>query len=371
MKARQPERQDDRLNDLYELNVLDTAPEEKFDDVVNLASRICGMPISLISLVSDDRQWFKANIGINDAETPIEQAMCAHAILEDDFLEISDTQQDARTSDNPLVTGPENLRFYAGAVLRTNRGHPIGTLCVLDNKPNQLTDLQRETLRVLARQVMAQLELRRALKEAELLRQEVDHRVKNSLQSVSAMTRMQARTAKTPEARDALDLTRRRIETVALLHHQLYSARDGSNVALQDFLPKVAKLLQDSVPDNIRIHTDVAPLNLPAGRAAALGVIINEFTANSVKYAFSPDQGGAIHFTLKKDGPDHAVLICEDTGVGMAGGNDAIAKQTPGLGLRIIEASAQQLGGQAEVLSNSGGMKITIRMDLGDFPTLS
>ncbi|WP_407494344.1 histidine kinase dimerization/phosphoacceptor domain -containing protein [Pseudooceanicola sp. MF1-13] len=360
MKAEAPAGQIDRLKDLYDLHVLDTDPEDKFEDVVKLASQICGMPISLVSLVSDDRQWFKASVGMEAPETPIEQAICAHAILEDDFLEITDTRVDSRTHDNPLVTGPDNLRFYAGAVLRTSRGNPIGTLCVLDTKPNELTELQRETLRVLARQVMAQLELRRALREAEVLRREVDHRVKNSLQSVSAMTRMQARSVKSEEAREALDLTRRRIETVALLHQQLYSAQDGNHVAVDDFLPRVAQLLQNSVPDRISIDCKVDQVTLTAAHAAALGVIVNEFTANSVKHGFGEDQSGTISFDLHREAPDLAILTCQDTGTGLSDTKPA----TPGMGLRIIDASAHQLGGSSQIESTGEGLRVTIRIPL-------
>jgi len=360
MKAEAPVGQIDRLNELNDLQILDTDPEDQFDDVVKLASRICGMPISLVSLVGEDRQWFKASVGIEDSETPIDQAICAHAILEDDFLEITDTREDVRTLDNPLVTGPENLRFYAGAILRTARGNAVGTLCVLDTKPNQLNDLQRETLRVLAKQVTAQLELRRALQEAEIMRREVDHRVKNSLQSVAAMTRLQARSVKSEETREALNLTSRRIETVSLLHQQLYSAQDGSHIAMDSFLPRVAKLLQNSVPASIRIEYEVEPLQVTAPHAAAIGVIVNEFTANSVKHAFADDQEGTISFTMRRDDPDHAVLICKDNGAGLPG----VIPAQPGLGLRIIDSSALQLGGSSHINSSPEGMEITIRMPL-------
>lgn len=357
MRAAPPADQVERLKDLRDLDILDTAPESRFDDVVNLASAICGMPISLISLVAEDRQWFKAVTGLVGRETPVEQAICAHAILADDYLEIADTRADPRTRDNPLVTGPENLRFYAGAVLRTRRGHAVGTLCVLDNQPNRLTDLQRETLRVLARQVMAQMELRGALAEADILRREVDHRVKNSLQSLSALTRMQARSATSDETRAALALTQHRIETVALLHQQLYASRDGADIAMADFLPGVARLLAAAIPEQIAITADVAPLTLPAPRAAAVAVIVNECTANAVKHAYDADAAGTIRLSLQPDGGGHAVLVCADDGRGMP----APADPDQGLGLRIITASAQQLGGRAAFDTGTDGTRVTVR----------
>ncbi|MGI3169474.1 sensor histidine kinase [Pseudooceanicola sp. C21-150M6] len=362
MKAPPPSDQLKRLQDLHDLNIMDTEPEKAFDDVVRLAARICETPVALISLVAEDRQWFKARVGMEAEGTPIEQSICAHAIASDGFLEIGDTRTDPRTADNPLVTGPDNLRFYAGALMRNAAGRALGTLCVIDHKPRQLTDLQRETLQVLADQIVAQLDLRRALAEAELLRREVDHRVKNSLQSVAALARVQSRYAQSEETREALDLTRRRIDTVALLHHQLYhSDRDGF-VALDDFTRRVGQLLQQSAPNGIRIETEVSPMQIPSARAAAVGVILNEFAANAYKHAFAEGDSGIVRFTIARDGEHHAQLVCADTGRGMS----PDPARPSGLGLRIIEASAQQLGGSAETTSGPEGTKTVIRMSLTD-----
>ncbi|GGE43204.1 sensor histidine kinase [Primorskyibacter flagellatus] len=360
MKAIPPTDQDARLRDLYDLDVLDSEAEQKFDDVVRLASQICNMPISLISLVDEDRQWFKAAVGMAGSETPIEQAICAHAILNQDYLEIADTRTDPRTAANPLVTGDENLRFYAGAVLRSARGHALGTLCVLDNKPNRLTPLQSETLRVLARQVMGQLELRRAVKEAELLRREVDHRVKNSLQSVAALTRIQARMAESQETRDALELTRRRIDTIALLHQLLYAPKSDGLIALDDFIPRVVDLLQDSAPSGIRLDTKITPVALPSSSASAVGIILNEFASNAFKHAFDEDQIGVIRITIEPDGPGYVLLTCADNGRGIDKGDNSGS----GLGMRIIAASAEQLGGTSETTTGPLGTTTKVRIAL-------
>lgn len=362
MLAIPPADQQERLQELRDLDVLDSAPEQEFDDVVQLASRICGMPISLISLVEEDRQWFKARTGLAVDSTPMEEAICAHAILEDDYLEIQDTRTDPRTKDNPLVVADDAVQFYAGAVLRSSRGHAVGTLCVLDNKPNELTDLQRETLRVLARQVMAQLELRRAVKEAEILRREVDHRVKNSLQSVAALTRIQARSAVSQETRDALALTGRRLDTVALLHEHLYAPTVQGNVAMEEFIPRVASMMEQSAPDGIRIRSMVSPMTLSSTRAAAVGVILNEFASNSFKHAFTANQTGEIVFSLAPQDDTHALLTCADTGHGMSGDYDGPG----GLGLTIIDASAQQLGGHAETTSGPTGTITRISIPLSE-----
>jgi hypothetical protein len=164
MKASSHPRQEARLAALRGYNILDTPREADFDEIVALASQICEAPISVVNLVDAERQWFKAEVGLGVRETPIETSICAHAILEEAFVEIPDTLQDQRMRGNALCDGEPGLRFYAGAQLQTPDGLPLGTLCVLDYKPRTLTPLQRNAIIVLGRQVMAQLDLRLALR---------------------------------------------------------------------------------------------------------------------------------------------------------------------------------------------------------------
>ena len=155
----------DRLAALESYEVLDTAPEAPFDDIVMLARRICETPIALISLVTGERQWFKANIGIDVPETPVGPSVCGHAVNQGSTLIIPDLTQDERTRDSVLVTGEPHLRFYAGVPLRTPGGHVLGTLCVIDTvpRPGALDAGQLAALEALARQTMLLLEARRNL----------------------------------------------------------------------------------------------------------------------------------------------------------------------------------------------------------------
>ena len=161
MEAPLPVNEIDRLAALYGLGILDTEPEKDFDDIVALASAVCGVPMSLVSLIDTDRQWFKARLGTDLTETSRDLSFCAHAILGKDLLVVPDARQDARFADNPAVTSAGGVRFYAGAPLVTTDGYALGTLCVVDSEPRRLDVERLQALRALARQVTSQLELRR------------------------------------------------------------------------------------------------------------------------------------------------------------------------------------------------------------------
>ena len=166
-----PADEDLRLESLRKLEILDTEPEIEFDSLVQAAALVCGVPISLVSLIDVDRQWFKANVGLPGAtQTPRDVAFCAHAILQDGVFEVPDATADPRFAQNALVVSDPSIRFYAGAVLKLSDGTHAGTLCVIDRQPRQLDATQREILQHLARAAVQALEGRRALKAERDLR---------------------------------------------------------------------------------------------------------------------------------------------------------------------------------------------------------
>lgn len=172
MKAPLPPDESARMRALRDYAVLDTPPEPDFDDIATLAAQICDMPIALITLIDGERQWFKAKVGMDLSETPREVAFCAHAINRPrELLVVNDATKDERFADNPYVTEENGIRFYAGAPLVTPGGHALGTLCVVDRKPRELSAGQREALAVLSRHVMTQLQLRRQLRERQRIEQ--------------------------------------------------------------------------------------------------------------------------------------------------------------------------------------------------------
>ncbi len=193
-----------RLLTLKHYEVLDTPAESMFDDLTDLASRICGTPISLVSLVDSNRQWFKSRVGIDAEQTDRSIAFCSHAILQKDVFEIPNALDDERFNDNPLVTNAPDIRFYAGAPLIAPDGSPIGTLCVIDNKPHQLTEDQKQALRILSRQVITQLELRltnrqlkRAAKEREHFFTLLAHDLRSPFNAILGLSERLANTAET------------------------------------------------------------------------------------------------------------------------------------------------------------------------------
>ncbi|MCY0096246.1 histidine kinase dimerization/phosphoacceptor domain -containing protein [Hoeflea ulvae] len=357
MKAALHPRQSERLQALYSYETLDTDREKDFDDIVQLASSICGTSISLVSLVDADRQWFKASVGLDMTETPIETALCSHAILEEEFIEIEDTLNDPRMVDNPLCCGAPGLRFYAGALLKTPDGLPIGTLCVLDHQPRSLTPLQRDAIKVLARQVMVQLELRKAIGSAATMRQEVDHRVKNSLQSLSAFARIQERRLQSEEAKQAVSKIKTRIDAVATLHEYLYKTDAGSNVDLGVYLRNIVDYLGETTPSNVTM--EYAPVSVEVGsqQAVSVGTLVNEFVANSYKHAFPDQRAGVVRIELENPAPGTVRVTCSDNGTGMPPDIDS---RSGGLGMKIAEIACMELRCELELKIAAQGVTAVI-----------
>lgn len=165
---RLPDNEADRLQALAAYDLLDSLPEAVYEDITRLASEICRTPISLVSLVDKDRQWFKAKQGIKGSETSREESFCAHAILNPaEIFIVTDARQDERFHDNPFTTGDPHVVFYAGVPLVNPKGYPLGSLCVIDKRPRTLTENQIASLKALAKWVATEFELRKTRADLE------------------------------------------------------------------------------------------------------------------------------------------------------------------------------------------------------------
>lgn len=357
MKPALHPREADRLRELRRYQILDTECESDFDEIVELASQLCDAPVSVVNFIDEGRQWFKAEVGLGVRSTPLDTSLCGHVILQDDFVEIPDTLNDPRMSDNPLCTGEPGFRFYAGAILKGANGLPLGTLCVLDHKPRALDATQRRVLQVLARQVMRELDLRLALEQEKVLRREIDHRVKNSLSSIGALISMKARRSKSDEVRAALEDVCVRIRSLAALHAEFHETADGSDVELAPLFRRVRDDLAQLLPSGIDLVISTSEGAVPAGLANSLLLIVNEFVSNSVKHGLA-DSDGTITIAIEADA-DGWQLACRDDGSADTDAAERAAKGT-GLGTQVIRSIAASLSAIPEWSGGEGGMQLSL-----------
>lgn len=357
-------REAERLRALWVTGMLDTPPETLFDDLTALAAQICGTPVSLVSLVDMDRQFFKSHHGTEMCESERSASICAHTILGDGVLVIEDATLDHRTLTNPLVTGDTALRFYAGAPLIGRDGLPYGSLCVIDFVPRSLSSEQVEALERLARQAVYLLESGRvtrerteALETAEVLRSEIDHRVANSLQQVSALLRLQSRVMRDPAAKAALLDSRSRVDAISSFHRTVSALSDGRQMDIATLLTRLGEGLGEGLPENVRLELDLTEFTTSARFGLHLALILNEFVTNSLKYAFPDGREGVIRVSDRLEGDD-VVLEFVDDGAGWEG--EMPESASSGIGMRVIESAVEMLQGRFDI-SGEGGCRMVVR----------
>ena len=316
-----------RLAAVRRYDVLDTPPDGAFDRITAIAARRFGVPIAIISVVDEDRIWFKSHHGLDAQQIGRDPGLCASAILSVAPHILPDATKDVRSLANPLVAGDFGLRFYAGVPLRTSDGYNLGTLCVIDKEPRTIDQAQIDDLTDLASVVMDQLELRlssiRAVNQARMLAREIDHRVMNSLQFVSSMLSMQART------------------TSADSSAQLKQAADRVMV--------VARVHNLSGVLGVSINVEGVEAVFPTTKIQPIGLIVNELVTNAAKHG-----AGDILVRFESAGHGRFELSVCDQGAGYAADFDP-ASAGNGLGMKLVVTLASQLEGSVAAGANPAG----------------
>ena len=332
----------DRLAAVRRYDILDTPPDGAFDRITALAARRFGAPIAIISIVDEDRIWFKSHHGLPVEQIDREPGLCASAILGDTPYLIEDARKDPRSLANPLVAGDFGLRFYAAVPLTTGDGHNLGTLCVIDKEPRPIEQDQIEDLKDLASIVMDQLELglssRQAVGKANLMAKEIDHRVMNSLQFVSGLLAMQSRSPDVGEGAAHLEQAAHRVAAVAQVHRHFY-ADAADEVSCVAYLRRLCEDLANILGREIVVEGDEEMV--PATSIQPIGLITNELVTNAAKHG-----AGKIDVTLRASGDINRLIVC-DEGSGLISGFDPHSA-TAGLGMRVISTLVKQLEGSLE-----------------------
>lgn len=334
-----PHNELERLGAVRRYDILDTPPDGAFDRITALAARRFGVPISIISIVDEDRIWFKSHHGVPVDQIGREAGLCASAILSDDPHVLTDASLDPCSLANPLVAGDFGLRFYAGVPLTTSDGFNLGTLCVIDKEARAIDQDQIEDLKDLASVVMDQLELRlaarHAVSRAELMAKEIDHRVMNSLQFVSGLLTMQANSSGLNEAASHLHLAAGRVTAVAQVHRHFY-AEGVEETSCITFLRRLCADLEAILGRTIEVRGDEG--NVPTSWIQPIGLIVNELVTNAAKHGKGRID---VHY---ESGPGEYALIVSDEGRDLSKSFDPAAANKS-LGMRVVSLLAKQLGG--------------------------
>ena len=335
-----PETEPERMVAVRRYDILDTPKDGAFDRITALAARRFDVPISIISIVDEERIWFKSHHGVTVEQIARDPGLCASAILGNDPHILTDATTDPRSLANPLVAGDFGLRFYAGVPLTTHDGHNLGTLCIIDKKARPIDQTQIEDLKDLAAVVMDQLELqlsaRRAVSQAELLAKEIDHRVMNSLQFVSALLMMQSRSPEAREAAAHLQLAANRVAAVAQVHRHFYAEGAGETSCIA-FLRRLCAELETILNRRIAVRGDDS--HVPTASIQPIGLIVNELVTNAAKHG-----KGTIDVLFENGVGAHA-LIVSDEGRDLPDNFDPSAA-SKSLGMRVVTSLANQLGGE-------------------------
>lgn len=379
----------DRLQSLESYSILDTLHEEEYDNLTFLASQICGTPVAILGFVDETRHWFKSVIGITEyTQNPREYSFCAHAIQEPNTVFIiPDARQDSRFVDNPLVTGDMNVVFYAGVSLVNDAGYPLGTICVIDHKPNSLSAAQIKSLEALSQQTMKLLELRvnkveleRAFHSLESKNKELEqfayiaaHDLKSPLTNISGLTDFLIENyndTMDDEATEIIQLIKSSSLKLREMIEGLLVFSKSNKLSQENFTKvSIAKLDQEllnlfSFNKNCSLVLQSELQFIETNKTALEQILIN-LISNAIKYSDKEKTNIAI---IISEGVDYYKISVSDNGAGIekehqevifeifevASDTDRFGEKGHGIGLATVKKSIHDMGGNITVNSQLG-----------------
>lgn len=359
-----------RLAALESYAILDTPPEPDFDEIAAIAAELCEAPAALVNLVAAERQFTKAAVGVAGAKAASVLPFCRHTVRHDGFLQISDTAADPRFRNHPAVTEMLAIRFYAGAVLRTPAGYPIGTICVLDTVPRSLSDHQVRSLQLLARQAMAQIEMRKLIAERDasiedlreanqrrlVLAHELSHRMKNTLAVVQSIVGQTFRiSSNLEEAREAISA---RLAALARAQDLLI----GSVSASTPIADTIASALVPHRESNDRISVSGPVAYLNQQQTLGLTLAIHELATNAWKYGSLASPAGRVDIVWALGHEREFTFHWLESG-----GPPASAPVRRGFGSRLLErVVAGYFSGTAQLTFAPAGAEFQMRGTLDE-----
>ncbi len=399
IEAELPMNEVERIQVLQEYGILDTGEEACFNDLVQLAAKICDAPISIISLLDQDRSWFKSSFGLPRGQVDRKYSICSHAILQTEVFVVEDTTLDERFADNPIVSGDLNVRFYAGAPLTSSTGHHLGTLCVLDSKARTISDEQVNALRILAHQVMAHLELRKSHQALEINNEKlreinankdkffsiIAHDLRAPFHGILGFSEVLETEIEELDEKGIRDIagylrstahaTFRLLENLlqwamseggALVHHP-------QEVQVEQVFQTIFEILGAMAQKkNIMLHSDVCPELHCFVDINMMTSVLQNLCSNALKFTRS---GGHVYLSAHRSGSEVYITV-RDTGIGMTKEqiDDFFSRQQPrslkgtdgekgtGLGLLLCRQFVEK---------NNGKMLIESKIDEGTTFTIT
>ena len=383
-----PDNEIERLQALREYSILDTLPEQDFDDITKIASEICQTPISLITLIDSNRQWFKSNHGLNIREAPRDYAFCAHAINNPyEILTVKDSREDDRFANNPLITGYPNVIFYAGIPLDNPAGFSLGTICVIDNKPRELTLNQLESLRALSRQVVNLFEFKKLNKnlresqeeiqtrnsELEQFAYVVSHDIKSPLNNIIGLITIlnEYQKGKFDDSGERIVnlITKSSLRLKSLIDG-IISHYIGVNIEVNTKKEIDVDLLFKEIIDLLDTKreyqiTYTSEFKSIVTNEVAIKQILTNLLSNAIKY----NNKEKVKIDVKvNSSPDLFEFVIQDNGIGIdksqfskifdtfttLGGKDRFNNIGTGIGLSTVKKLVDKLGGSISVESEMG-----------------